>query len=124
VVNLAGVRVLVVEDHEDSREFMEQSLRLLGATVTAVTSAREALAVVPQTDIVIADVALRGEDGIWLCEQVRELPRPVPVIACSGYTKEQVPGMKEGGFARIALKPVDENVLAVIVLEVLQQRSA
>jgi CheY-like chemotaxis protein len=121
-VNLEGVRILVVEDHDDSRELMEQSLRRLGATVTGVTSARDALAGVPDADIIVTDVGLRGESGIWLCEQVSRQPRPIPVIACSGYTDEQVAGMKHAGFSRTVLKPVDQDVLARIVLEVLQQR--
>jgi CheY-like chemotaxis protein len=40
---LVGVRVLVVEDHEDSRDILPQVLAFQGALVTTAASAREAL---------------------------------------------------------------------------------
>ena len=118
---LDGIRVILVEDHEDSREVMEQSLHLQGAAVTSVSSAREALARVPDADIIVTDLALPGEDGVWLCEQVRQRPRPVPVIAFSGYTEEQVPGMKQAGFARTLLKPLEPGELGKVIFEVLRR---
>jgi CheY-like chemotaxis protein len=40
---LAGIRVLVVEDHDDSRDLLEQVLEHVGALVIASPSADEAL---------------------------------------------------------------------------------
>jgi CheY-like chemotaxis protein len=37
---LAGIRILVVDDHADSREVLAQTLSFEGATVTAVSTAR------------------------------------------------------------------------------------
>ena len=41
---LDGLRVVVVEDHDDTVELVQQAVRHLGATVTAVSRAREAVA--------------------------------------------------------------------------------
>ena len=72
-------RILVVEDHRDSREILEEMLRFYGATVWTVSTAREAFALLPGADIVVTDYALPpGQDGVWLLEQVNREPRPVP----------------------------------------------
>jgi CheY-like chemotaxis protein len=56
--SLAGIRILVVEDDDDSREILAQVLILEGATVTAVSTARQALALLSKADIVLTDVAI------------------------------------------------------------------
>lgn len=118
---LAGIRIIVVEDHDDTRDLLEQSFRLLGATVSAVASARDAVAQVSTADIILTDLALAGagEDGVWLSKQVKLQPRPVPVIALSGYTAEQYPRIEDAPFARTLLKPVDPEEVAKVIWEVL-----
>ena len=82
--NLTGIRVVVVEDHGDSREILEQMLRFYGAVVTTVSTALDALAIAPDADIIVTDFALPpGDDGVWLLEQVNIWPRPIPVILVS-----------------------------------------
>jgi CheY-like chemotaxis protein len=84
---LAGVHVLVVEDHRDSRDFLEEVLTYYGATVMAVASASEAMQIVARTtpDVVIADIAMPHHDGVWLLKELRQhqavMGRYVPVIA-------------------------------------------
>src|SRR4030095_6443098 len=69
--NLTGIRVVVVEDHGDSREILEQMLRFYGAVVMTASTASDALAKAPDADIIVTDFALPpGEDGVWLLEQV------------------------------------------------------
>jgi CheY-like chemotaxis protein len=60
----------------DSREILAHALTLEGATVTAVSAAREALARLPKADIVLTDLAMPGDDGVWLLEQVNQQSRP------------------------------------------------
>jgi CheY-like chemotaxis protein len=65
--NLTGIRVVVVEDHGDSRETLEQMLRFYGAVVMTVSTASDALAIAPDADIIVTDFALPpGKDGVWL----------------------------------------------------------
>jgi CheY-like chemotaxis protein len=51
--NLTGIRVVVVEDHGDSREILEQMLGFYGAIVTTVSTASDALAIAPDADIIV-----------------------------------------------------------------------
>jgi CheY-like chemotaxis protein len=108
---LAGIRVLVVEDDDDSREVLAQGLTIEGATVTAVCTAADALPLLPGTDIVLTDYALPNDDGVWLLEHVNKQPRPVPVIAISGYDERQEPRLATAPFAGKLLKPFDHDRL-------------
>jgi CheY-like chemotaxis protein len=119
---LAGIRLVIAEGHDDTRDVLEQVLRRLGATVTAVALAREALGMVTEADIIVTDLAMAEEDGVWLLEQVNQHPRPIPVIAVSGSAEGQVPRLAQAPFARKLLKPVDPWALADVIAEVLHGR--
>ena len=119
---LTGIRIVYVEDDDDMREVWEQTLTHLGATVITVSSARAALDAVADADIVVTDFALPREDGVWLLEQVSQQPRPVPVIAVSGFAEAHIPRLAQAAFARKLLKPIDSLEVARVVLEVLSGR--
>jgi CheY-like chemotaxis protein len=71
---LAGIKILVVEDNDDNREILATTLTSEGATVTAVSTAREALAFLSSADIILTDFVLPDDDGVWLLEQVNQQP--------------------------------------------------
>jgi CheY-like chemotaxis protein len=54
-----------------------------GATVTAVATVREALAVAA-ADIVVSAPAMPGGDGGWLLGHVNRRPHAIPVISENG----------------------------------------
>jgi CheY-like chemotaxis protein len=120
---LAGIRILYVEDDDDTREVWEHALSHLGATVTSASSAREALHMVPEADVVVTDFLLPSEDGVWLLEQVNQQLRPVPVIAVSGFAEVHIARLAQAPFARILLKPVDSLEVAHIILDVVRDAS-
>jgi CheY-like chemotaxis protein len=120
---LAGIQVLVVEDDDDSREILAHALTLEGATVTAVSAAREALARLPKADIVLTDFAMPGDDGVWLLEQVNQQTRRIPVIAISGYAESQEPRLAAAPFTRRWLKPLDFDQVCADIAAVLGDRT-
>lgn len=122
-VTLTGIRIVIVEDHEDTRDLLEQVLRHLGATVSAVPCAREALPMVDEADVVITDFALPDEDGVWLLDQVNQGARPIPVIAISGFAEVEEPRLAEAPFVRKLLKPVDPWALGDMIREVVRNGS-
>jgi CheY-like chemotaxis protein len=119
---LSGIRIVIAEDHDDTRDILERVLGYLGATVTAVATAREALALVSSADMILTDFSLPEEDGVWLLEQVNQQPHPVPVVSVSGYAASQVPRLAQAPFARKLLKPIDPWVLGGIIHDVLRGR--
>jgi CheY-like chemotaxis protein len=120
---LAGIRILVVEDDDDSREVLAHNLTAEGATVTALSTASEAVPLVPSADIIVTDYALPGDDAVWLLERVNKLPRPIPVIAVSGYDGSQQPRLAAAPFAGKLLKPYDFDRLCVEIAATVGHRA-
>jgi CheY-like chemotaxis protein len=120
--SLAGVRVLVVDDHEDTRDLIEQALVYAGASVIAAGSAREALPHVDRASLIVTDYAMPGETGLWLLERVREHARPVPVIVVTGYADRYAEQLARAPFARVLRKPIDPWRLCEEVGSVLRER--
>ena len=119
---LRGVRVLLVEDHDDIREALDAYLTLAGAIVLSASTALEALPQVVMCDVVVTDLAMSGRDGRWLVDQVRKSARPVPVIAATGYDQDY--DLSQAAFARVLTKPVDPELLADAILQVLGRDGA
>ncbi len=88
-VQLQGVRVLVVDDNDTSRRILSDMLCSWELVPTAVSRAREALAILqpesgPPTsfELLLADLGMPDMDGLTLVEQLREDPHwsDLPVI--------------------------------------------
>ena len=104
---LLGVRILLVEDDDDTLDIYGQVLAAAGAAVSAARSAEEAALLLGSADAIVTDVAMPGEDGVWLLEQVRAKSPHLPVIAVSGYAKEQDARLAQATFDACLLKPFD-----------------
>ncbi|HEV7731981.1 MAG TPA: response regulator [Candidatus Binatia bacterium] len=124
---LDGIRILVVEDHDDARDAIVAVLRQCGAEVTAARSVADARTVLAQVtpDIVISDIAMPSEDGYALIEHVRSNPatETVPAIALTAYAGgiEQARALAAGFEAHIA-KPVEAAALARVVHSLARRR--
>jgi CheY-like chemotaxis protein len=120
---LTGIRIILVEDHDDSREIVAVMLRFYGAVVTAVATAGEAVGIVSNADVVVTDFSMPGEDGAWLLERVNQQPRPIPVIVLSGFAASHLPRLAGAPFARKLLKPIDPEDLSRVIIQVLAPSS-
>ena len=117
---LTGIRVLIVEDHADTRELLQQSLTAEGAVVIATATARDALVDIHNADVVVTDLAMPNNDGIWLLQEINSLSHPVPVIALSGFHESQNSELRAAPFVRKLLKPVGPSELSRVIREVLR----
>ncbi len=83
---LAGMRILLVEDEPDTRDVLAVALRANGAEVVTTHDAKSALAVFPGVapDLLISDISLPEMDGHELMRRVRA-KSAVPSIAVSGF---------------------------------------
>jgi PAS domain S-box-containing protein len=119
---LEGVRVLLVEDEQDTRELIRTILEGCGAQVTAVASAGAALAALEQVrpDVLVSDVGMPGENGYELIKKIRALGPErggkVPAVALTAYA-----GPKDrrrallAGFQTHLAKPVEPDELLAVV---------
>ncbi|ODG96308.1 hypothetical protein A4S05_19065 [Nostoc sp. KVJ20] len=112
--NLNGVKILVVDDDTDTREFIAFLLKQYGANVTAVTSADEALAALAQSlpDILLSDIGMPEVDGCMFMRQLRTLPAKqggqIRAIALTAYAGEiNAQQVLAAGFDKHLAKPVE-----------------
>jgi CheY-like chemotaxis protein len=118
-VDLAGTRVLLIDDEPDAREVISAILTRCNAVVTTAGSAREALNTVRGTtfDVIISDIAMPDEDGYWFVRQLRALPPEeggsTPAAALTAYAREEDRQRAlSAGFQSHLAKPVDPCDLA------------
>ena len=122
----SSTTVLIVEDHEDSRQMYAAFLRLqfnvmeAGDGVGALQAMQEQL-----PDIVVTDLALPRMDGFELVQRMRadERLRDVPVIALSGYSgAEFETRAREAGSTLVLQKPCLPDDLAKAVVSTARSR--
>jgi CheY-like chemotaxis protein len=116
--SLVGLRVLVVDDDEDTVELFAAALSACGATVTTATNAVQALHLITEVhpDVVLSDIAMARGDGYWLVGEIKRLReealRRVPVVAATAFGREHShERVLAAGFADHLQKPVDPEVL-------------
>jgi signal transduction histidine kinase/CheY-like chemotaxis protein len=123
-MRLDGLKILVVEDDDDSREFLAEALEQRGATIAAANGVSAALAKFEpfRPDIVVSDIAMPDADGYDLIRQIRSYPREngglTPALALTAHTRAEVrERAREAGFQQLEPKPVDLDRLSRVVLE-------
>jgi hypothetical protein len=105
---LDGLRVVVVDDNADARDFVATILQQQGAITTAVESAAEALRAIAeaQPDVLVSDIGMPEEDGYALLRRVRAVTS-IPALALTAYAGSEDVKMAElAGFDRYLAKPV------------------
>ena len=119
---LGGVRVLVVDDHEDARQLLKALLERCGATVAVAASAPEALSIVPseKPDVLLSDVEMPEQSGYDLLRRLRSLPAErggqIPAVALTAYaTAQDRVKLLRAGFQMHVPKPVQPAELATVV---------
>lgn len=80
-------RILIVDDELILQKVLSRELGQQGFLTVETGNARSALAEVEreQFDLVITDLVMPGEDGLWLLEQVKSLYPETAVILLTGY---------------------------------------
>src|SRR5262249_30411567 len=73
---LDQLRILVVDDEEDTRELLAAGLSKCGANVRVASSAGEALKLLSEEtpDVLISDIGMPKQDGYEFIRRVRKLP--------------------------------------------------
>jgi two-component system, chemotaxis family, CheB/CheR fusion protein len=106
-------RILLLEDHEMTREALVRLLERRGHTVFSAGTAGEAraLAAPGECDLVISDLGLPDGDGHAFMASIRDT-HGLPGIALSGYgAEEDLRRSRESGFFTHLTKPVNIHAL-------------
>ncbi|MBD2522703.1 PAS domain-containing protein [Nostoc sp. FACHB-133] len=125
---IAGLRILIVDDDADTREFLHFFLQQNGALTTVAASATEALAVIAKTipDVLISDLGMPEMDGYSLIRLLRAMPKEkggeTPAIALTAYAGESDRDqVLEAGFQKHIAKPVQPTELITSIADLIGQ---
>lgn len=126
VASLEGVRVLVVDDELDTREFLVAALEISGAIVAAAGSSREAIQKIEQfrPTVLLSDIGMPNEDGYALIQKVRSLAQggTIPAIALTAFARpEDRISAIESGFQMHLSKPIEPDRLVAAVKSLARQ---
>jgi len=112
-----SLRVLLVEDHRDTRRMLSRLLTHFGHRVLTADNVRSALDIVGsgEIDVLVCDIGLPDGSGYEVVSQTR-LTRPIKAVALTGFgTDEDLRRSKEAGFDFHLVKPVDLHELQTIL---------
>jgi DNA-binding response OmpR family regulator len=117
------LRILMVDDHEDTSRALKRLLVRMGYNVQLASTVRGALDVARDQpfDLVISDIGLPDGSGLDL---MRELCARVPIkgIALSGFGMEDdVRKSFEAGFREHLIKPVNLQKLQSVIRRVMNE---
>ncbi len=114
-----GMRILLVEDHEDTNRSLTNLLRRRGYQVQSALNFQSALDLSSkeQFDVLISDLALPDGSGIDLVQKLQST-RPVIGIALTGFGMEDdIRKSREAGFQYHLVKPIDLHRLDSLIQE-------
>ena len=114
------LRILVVDDHEDSAEIIAKALKSLGAEVRialeGLHALNTALEFIPQ--VVILDLVMPGIDGYQVAQLIRKnrLLAATRLLALTGWSSaDSQRRAREAGFDGFMRKPFSVDALRTLV---------
>lgn len=111
------MRILCVDDDEDTRFLLESLLNFADLEAISVRDTQAALLLIAKErfSLYIIDGQLPGVSGLGLCEEIRQSDRETPIIIFSGhaYPTDHAAGMRAGANVYIA-KPNTREIVPTV----------
>jgi two-component system response regulator PilR (NtrC family) len=118
-------RILVVDDEQSMREFLEIFFRREGFDVVTSSDVDSALVAVESDDfdVVISDVKMPGRTGLDLLQAVKETSPETIVIMITAFatTETAIAAMKQGAYDYVT-KPFKVDELRLVVEKALEKK--
>src|SRR5688572_14321660 len=120
LADLAGVRVLAIDDDADSLEVLRRILSGRNAEIQVADSVADAMAVLDEfsPDVVLSDIGMPEHDGFEFIRRLRQHPRGagIPAAALTALTRpvDRTRALHAGFQTHIA-KPVAASELVAVV---------
>jgi CheY-like chemotaxis protein len=111
------LRILVVEDHNDTLEALSRLLTRFGHEISVADRAHNALNMIEskEFDVVLCDIALPDGSGYDLIAEAKR-KRPIKAVALTGFAAhEDIERGREAGFDFHLTKPVDFHELRAVL---------
>lgn len=118
------LRIVLVEDHEDTMICLKRQLERAGHVVMGAACLHEAVSILPESDcdVLLSDIGLPDGTGWDLPSQAATLLcRPVFAVAMSGYgDAADLIRSEEAGFHHHLVKPFNKTELMDLLQKVHQ----
>lgn len=118
-------RVLIVEDYEDSRNFLKFLVESYGYQVIEASDGIEAVDRFKEysPDLILMDISLPMVDGLTTTKTIREFDgaRRVPIIAVTAFCNLYYAQAMEAGCNELINKPVDFEILEPVISKYIGQ---
>ena len=111
------LRILVVEDHNDTLQALSRLLSHFGHEISVANGAKNALNIInsKEFDVVLCDIALPDGSGYDVIAEAKR-KRPVKGVALSGFAAtEDIERGRQAGFDFHLAKPVDFHELRTVL---------
>ena len=112
-----SLRILVVEDHNDTLEALSRLLTRFGHEISVADRAENALNMIEskEFDVVLCDINLPDGSGYDLIAEAKR-KRPIKAVALTGFaSNEDIERGREAGFDFHLTKPVDFHELRAVL---------
>jgi len=119
------LRILLVEDHEDTAHVLRRLLERLGHHVELADSVASAIKAARKPfDLLLSDIGLPDGTGNDLIRELRETQHlSVPAVALTGFgMEEDIARSREAGFTDYLTKPVNFQRLQIMIQKIADAR--
>lgn len=116
------MRVLIIEDNDDSRAMLEKLLQLYGCEVSTAHDGLTGFDAINRLrpDVALVDIGLPGMDGYEIAQRVRSQLTGIStrLIAVTGYGRtEDRAAIATAGFDAHVVKPINPDELMRLIAE-------
>ena len=114
-----SAKVLIVEDNQDSRDFLAALLRLKGYRVDTAVDGLDGIkhALAGHPDLIISDISMPRLDGVQMLKALRKSPgfSKIPIVAVSAYGSGKLEDAARAGADYTLRKPLNCDLLLTTI---------
>jgi PAS domain S-box-containing protein len=116
--------ILLVDDEEELRDLGPIQLKAIGFSTLTAANGLEALEIYrgreDEIGLILLDLRMPVMDGAETYHRLREISRTIPIVFCSGCSREKFPsGILDDGYTGFLKKPFKPDQLRNVLLEML-----
>lgn len=117
-------RILLAEDDDAMRTYLERALKQAGYEVDAVDRGTEAIPLLENSeyDLLLSDIVMPEMDGIELAQRCNEISPATKVMFITGFAAVTLKASREQPHAKVLSKPFHLRDLVMEVERVLQEK--
>ena len=119
-VSLKPLRILLVEDHADTRRILGRLLQHFGHEIAIADCSKRAFEILSEQDfdVILSDIGLPDGTGYDIVSWVKAR-RPMTAVALTGFgTEDDIQRSRNAGFDFHLIKPVDVHELRTVLSQV------